>query len=126
MIHGIIVERGEIAGWRYLRNIGDGEISQVIAHHLIPLEAIDQFEELMRKAAKGGFDINGLSNGMLLRGQLEHVGRHAHYSQEVFRELNRVARKVKQSTPQEDIAKWVQEVADGFRQKINTGQIRVG
>jgi hypothetical protein len=49
-----------------LRAAMDSAGTGKIAHHLIPLEAIDEFKDLMQKAARGGFDFNGKGNGILL------------------------------------------------------------
>jgi hypothetical protein len=35
----------------------------LVAHHLIPLESLAMFRDLMTRAARGGFDINGAGNG---------------------------------------------------------------
>ncbi len=37
-------------------------------HHLIPISVVDEFPELMKRAARGGFDTNSAYNGKLLKG----------------------------------------------------------
>ena len=68
-----------------MNSVGTGKV----AHHLIPLEAISKFKSLMVKAARGGFNINGANNGILLSAA-EHVYSHPGYNKIVMDELNRI------------------------------------
>ncbi len=58
----------------------------LIAHHLIPLEALTDFRVLMEGAAKGGFNINGANNGIPLFPK-HHIGGHPLHNQAVLNEL---------------------------------------
>ncbi|WNO10287.1 AHH domain-containing protein [Teredinibacter sp. KSP-S5-2] len=73
-----------------LRKAMGSEGSWKVAHHVIPLEAIKRFPELMKKAAKGGFNINGKNNGALL-GRADHIGGHPVYNKAVMEQLGRIS-----------------------------------
>jgi len=68
----------------------------LVAHHLIPLESLAKFRDLMTRAARGGFDINGAGNGALLTQWVEHSGSHPGYNSAVMDHLGRLAQLVKQ------------------------------
>jgi len=66
----------------------------IVAHHVLPLEAIKAFPELMDMGARGGFDINGPENGSPLL-NVDHVDweteeYHKKYNDFVFSELRRI------------------------------------
>lgn len=46
-----------------LREALKSSYTKYVAHHLIPLEALDDYLDLLLKAAVGGFDLNGTENG---------------------------------------------------------------
>lgn len=132
LVHNVLVELGDTGGWKLLREIGGGNASNARAHHVIPLKAINEFPDLMRKAAAGGFDINGLNNGMLLRGGTQiahvadgaqHIGNHPEYSRQVFARLRRLADDLTTDVTPQEVARKVQDVADYFRQEIDMGMI---
>ncbi len=80
-----------------------------VAHHIIPLQALNEFPELARKAAEGGFNINGMGNGALLD-TVDHLGNHTGYSKAVFDEL----RKIDTALEPEKIAAEFERIADLF------------
>jgi len=95
-----------------------------MAHHLIPLEAIQRHPSLMRRAARGGFDINGLGNGVLLD-PLDHVGRHPQYSRVVLEELGDIAADARRLNFSEaEIGRLVQGVAETLRKANDDGVFR--
>ncbi len=84
-----------------------------VAHHVIPLEAIKAFPELMQKAAKGGFNINGVGNGALLR-TADHIGGHPQYSLAVFQQLKTIPGNLSAT----DTATAVQSIANKLQGAI--------
>ena len=93
--------------------VGSGKV----AHHIIPIEAISKHRELIERAAKGGFDINGCNNGILLRPGIDHIGNHRQYNKEVLEYLGRIQKQIGQLTDRE-IAGLIQETADALRKAI--------
>ena len=97
----------------------------MVAHHIIPLEAITKFRTLVERAARGGFNINGCNNGILLKGArfgeaIEHFGGHPEYNRVILDEIGRLARKMGNLTD-EQIAQRLQGIADKMRQAILNG-----
>jgi RHS repeat-associated protein len=95
-----------------LKSSGAGKV----AHHIIPLQAETEYEALLRKAALGGFDINGANNGILLD-EADHVYGHPVYNQEMLDALNRVPDNLSPA----DTAKSLQNISDQMRKAINAG-----
>jgi RHS repeat-associated protein len=81
------------------------------AHHIIPWELRNN--ELMKRAAEGGFNINGAENGIRL-GQDIHYGSHAKYNAAVESKLNSILKSNPNLSPQE-AAKGVQGFANQLR-----------
>ena len=69
-----------------LKSSGTGKV----AHHVIPLEATKGASEVMKKAALGGFNINGANNGLALIPDVEHLGGHPGYNKIVIDEINKI------------------------------------
>jgi len=69
--------------------MGVAPFAGALRHHLIPLEALKEYPDLMRKAAQGGFDINGKMNGAWLR-TADHYAGHPEYNGVVLKQLLRV------------------------------------
>ena len=87
-----------------------------IAHHVIPLQALTRFPELLRKGALGGFDINGANNGALLD-RVEHIGGHPQYNAAVLAELLNIDFNLSPA----EIAQALQDVADRLIEAIDNG-----
>ncbi len=88
----------------------------LVAHHLIPLESLAKFRDLMTRAAQGGFDINGAGNGALLRNCVEHWGSHPGYNKAVMDQLRRISELVRQQRLADgDVAALLQNTADILR-----------
>lgn len=96
-----------------LGTLGTGKV----AHHLIPLEAIGKFKDLMQRAARGGFNINGKNNGIALIKDIEHFGGHPTYNQTVLEQLALIKSRAAQLSDCE-IAELMQGVADKLREAI--------
>ena len=89
-----------------------------LAHHIIPLETLKKYKDLMLRAARGGFDMNGCNNGISLLPS-QHVGGHPKYNKSVLDELRRIqgtARRNKSSD--NEVAELVQNAADVLRAAI--------
>ena len=94
----------------------------LVAHHLIPLESLAQFKDLMTRAARGGFDINGAENGALLRNLVEHWGSHPGYNKAVMDQLRRISDLVRQQKLADgDVAALLQNTADILRAALLDG-----
>jgi uncharacterized protein RhaS with RHS repeats len=87
-----------------------------VAHHVIPLEAIKRFPELMRKAAQAGFNINGRSNGALLE-RISHFGGHPMYNRVVLDELAAINSRLGPAA----IKREVEVIAETMRNAIARG-----
>ncbi|MEZ6063469.1 MAG: AHH domain-containing protein [Planctomycetaceae bacterium] len=96
-----------------MQSAGTGKI----AHHLIPLEAITKHRALLDKAAKGGFNINGKNNGILLRQAINHIDNHPIYNRDVIRHLDSVPKNLNPT----DTARMLQNAADKLRKAIEDG-----
>jgi len=92
--------------------VGDG----LDAHHLIPLEMLGTHSDLLRRAARGGFDINGANSGMLL-GSDRHIGGHPDYNSAVSNELG----LIDPNLPPAEIARQVQDIAYRIQRAIVNG-----
>ncbi len=57
------------------------------AHHIVPFELKNH--ELTKRAAKGGFNINGANNGIRLQ-TTQHLGSHPKYTNAVRTKLNSI------------------------------------
>jgi hypothetical protein len=88
-----------------------------VAHHIIPLEAITKYKSLLEKAAEGGFDINGVNNGILLNAT-EHIGGHPLYNGVVLQELGKIPKNLSPA----ETAQRLQDVADALRKAIEAGK----
>jgi len=86
------------------------------AHHLIPLSMLSKYPELLKLAARGGFDINGAEAGMLL-GKDKHVGGHPDYNSAVENEVA----DIDVTQPPKIIAAHVQDIADRLERSIRAG-----
>ncbi|MCC6148988.1 MAG: AHH domain-containing protein [Planctomycetes bacterium] len=73
---------------RLQRELGSASGDNLDAHHLIPLEAIDdpRTANILQRAARGGFDMNGANNGVLLD-DLFHSGPHPLATRRIMRQL---------------------------------------
>jgi hypothetical protein len=103
------LEISENAARRHLRNALEGGEGQ--AHHIIPWEARDH--ELIKRAAEGGFNINGANNGIRLGPEI-HMGSHAKYNDAVISKLDSILSANPNISPQ-DAAQAVQGFADQLR-----------
>ena len=84
------------------------------AHHIIPVELLYK-NEFVKKAVIGGFDFNGVINGVKAK---HHHGPHKEYTEMVRNTINDIAASNKNCTPEE--AKVLQEeIASKFRNTIN-------
>jgi hypothetical protein len=96
---------------RLVHEFGVQAAKGMIAHHIIPLQAIDEFKELMKRGAKGGFDINGLENGQLVL-EGAHVGMdHAAHNLRILRRLEDIWDNVTSRTTNAEIAQTLRELA---------------
>jgi hypothetical protein len=93
-----------------------------IAHHVIPLEALKKYESLMQRAARGGFDINGVSNGVLLA-RADHRFGHPQYSRAILDELRQINRQARRLTDSQ-VARLIQDTADTARRACEDGTFR--
>jgi hypothetical protein len=94
----------------------------LVAHHLIPLESLTNFRDLMTRAARGGFDINGAGNGALLTQWVEHWGSHPCYNSAVMDHLARLAQLVKQRRLGDAaVAELMQDTARILAEAIRNG-----
>ena len=87
-----------------------------IAHHVVPLEALKRFPDLMKKAAKGGFNINGKNNGALLN-RADHIGGHPNYNSAVMEQLGRINPNLSPART----AKELQKVSNTLQNSIKQG-----
>jgi RHS repeat-associated protein len=87
-----------------------------VAHHVIPLEALKRFPELMKKAAQGGFNLNGRNNGALLN-RVDHIGGHPIYNSAVMEQLNRINPNLSPTR----IAREIQKASDTLQNAIKNG-----
>jgi hypothetical protein len=84
------------------------------AHHVVPLElATDPVtSKIIERAAKGGFDINGLGNGKFWDDVFVHDGSHPGYTAQV---KDFLAANYDSAMTDADVAGFVQQAADLFR-----------
>jgi len=87
-----------------------------IAHHVVPLEALQRFPELMQKAALGGFNMNGRNNGALLLRE-DHIGGHPEYNAAVMSAIS----KLDPNLSPANAAAAMQNIADKLLDAINNG-----
>jgi RHS repeat-associated protein len=97
---------------RSAMNIVDPDI---VAHHIIPLEANTVFKDLMQKAAKGGFDISGANNGLALEKTSHAMAHSAGYNKDVMEAL----KDIPTNLSAEETALEVQNLADRLRELAN-------
>ncbi|MFM7075802.1 MAG: AHH domain-containing protein [Planctomycetaceae bacterium] len=96
--------------------------TDLVAHHLIPLESLTKFRDLMTRAARGGFDINGAGNGTLLKQWIEHWGSHPGYNSAVMDHLGRISQLVKQRRLGDAaVAELMHDTARTLAEAIHTG-----
>lgn len=81
------------------------------AHHIIPLEMRDH--ELVRRAARGGFDINGTKNGIGLHDSV-HNGSHGKFNSAVRNRLDRIL-EGNPNISEGDAARAIQNYVDQMR-----------
>lgn len=93
-----------------------GKGTGMIAHHLIPLEAETQYGGLIKKAAAGGFNMNGASNGILLNA-VDHVGGHPIYNKSVLDALEDIPTNLSAAKT----ASRLQKIAEKLRNSITAG-----
>ena len=93
--------------------LGGEPYDGLFAHHVIPLQISSVYPELMRKAAAGGFDMNGVDNGIMLTGA-DHVGGHPGYNADM---IEAVAEIDLNGTPHE-IAQELSDLADLYKTAI--------
>ena len=92
-----------------------------ISHHIIPLESLKRHGDLMERAARGGFNINGANNGINLF-RYDHIGGHPIYNNEIFEELERIGDFAKKYNMSDgDIARKIQEASNKMRKAIEDG-----
>jgi hypothetical protein len=101
------------------RRLGGTPGDAMDAHHIIPLDLANDVRtrEVVERAARGGFDINAATNGILLSDAL-HTGGHARY-------INGVAQKVSgigAHLTDHEAAQAVQAIADNLRTAL--GKLR--
>gem|GEM_PF-1047915 len=100
--------------------LGPAKKAGMVAHHIIPLKAIKEFPALMKKAAHGGFNINGVGNGIYLKNVSGHYYGHPGYNKAVFQELSVINSNLSNmSAPR--AAFEVQQRANMLRESINAG-----
>ncbi|BBM03579.1 hypothetical protein GL2_36530 [Microbulbifer sp. GL-2] len=100
--------------------LGTAKEADMVAHHIIPLEAIKAFPELMKKAAHGGFNMNGVGNGIHLKNVSGHYYGHPVYNKAVLQELSVLNHNLSNmSAPR--AAFEVQQRANMLRDSINAG-----
>jgi A nuclease family of the HNH/ENDO VII superfamily with conserved AHH len=92
--------------------------SRKIAHHLIPLEAIGRFKNLLRKGAEGGFDLNAAYNGVRLKPGAAHFGGHPKYNEAVLMALQ----KIDATLSPAETAKALRDVANTLRAALRKGE----
>jgi hypothetical protein len=93
------------------KQVGSGRV----AHHIIPLETLTEVREVMEKAARGGFDINGCNNGFALLAQY-HKGNHPEYNKLAIEAL----KQIKYSEMNDaEVAAAVQRLADKAREWLS-------
>jgi RHS repeat-associated protein len=92
--------------------VGDG----MVAHHVVPLESLTRAPDTMAKAARGGFDINGTSNGLLMDAA-NHVGGHPQYNETMIDQI----RKIPANWSPEQVAARMQKIADTAAEAIKKG-----
>jgi hypothetical protein len=97
------------AARRHLRRNVPGSGGQV--HHIIPWER--RGHELVQRAARGGFDINGANNGIRLH-LTQHLGSHPQYNAAVTRKLDDILR-TNPNISDVDAARLLQQYADQLR-----------
>jgi len=76
--------------WYLMRKAMQAKGTGKDAHHIVPLESYKKLPLLMQKAAEGGFDIDGKSNGILLKRGEDHNGGHPIYNKEMLRKLSAI------------------------------------
>lgn len=103
---------GQRAARRHLAAAVEGTGGQV--HHLIPWEMREN--ELVKRAAEGGFNINGAENGIRL-GEDIHFGSHPNYNAAVENKLNSILQANPNISPN-DAAQAVRGYAEQLRAGI--------
>jgi len=82
------------------------------AHHVIPAEALDN--DFVQKALEGGFDFNGVENGMWA----VQNGSHKTYNRKVQNTLDVLAENYPDATP-EQASELLKDVADDLKDKVD-------
>jgi len=85
------------------------------AHHVIPYET--RYHEVVQKAAKGGFNMNGANNGIRL-GPDQHWTQHPAYNDAVWQKLDRI-QEANPNSSNLHAATLVQEYTDQLRAGLN-------
>jgi|GEM_PF-3305815 len=104
---------------RSLNNAVAGEGGQ--AHHVIPWQM--RSHELVKRAAAGGFNMNGANNGIRL-GANQHLGSHSLYNEAIMTKLNSLL-KANPEMSNADAAKALQEYADQVRKALERSQAKL-
>lgn len=89
------------------------------AHHIIPWEA--KKLEIVQRAARGGFNINGANNGMPLKRvqpDPQHYGSHPNYNRDVLNSLSQIF-EANPNMSDIEAAAIVQFYADQLREKLS-------
>lgn len=104
----------EVARKRLRAVIGSKQGFQ--AHHVVPLEL--RQHDLVRRAAKGGFDINGKENGISLSDKI-HRGSHPKYTEKIKEALDE---KLTASGVDSDevIAQWLRKFTSDCKAELET------
>ena len=97
------------AARRHLRRSVPGSGGQ--AHHIIPYESRNH--EVLQRAARGGFNMNGANNGIRLD-LTQHLGSHPRYNAAVSRRLDAIL-LANPRISDVDAARVLQEYADQLR-----------
>jgi hypothetical protein len=98
---------------RHLRRSVKGSGEQV--HHIIPWET--RSHELIQRAARGGFNINGARNGIRL-GTEQHLGPHKKYNDAVVKKLDQIW-ELNRNISDIDAAAAIEAFADQLRAGLN-------
>lgn len=95
-------------------NMGAAPFDKAVAHHLIPIEALKDYRNLLIKAAEGGFDINAASSGKWVK-PTDHVGGHPKYNEYVLSLVSEIDGRSSASS----IAAELQRISDHMRELID-------
>jgi hypothetical protein len=103
------------AARRHLRRNVPGTGGQ--AHHIIPFETRNH--EIVQRAARGGFNMNGANNGIRLD-LTQHLGSHPMYNAAVTKKLDELLR-ANPNISDLDAARALQQYVDQLRAGLERG-----